>query len=138
MSAPMLPHETLLEPGLDAFGAMARRAFEALPQEVQDACGRVVFRVAEVADWRTLRELEIDHPLGLSGLYVGASLQPELANVSVVPVPEVWLYRQAILAEWHDRGNVTLEELVSHVLIHEIAHHFGWDDDQIDRAQGED
>jgi predicted Zn-dependent protease with MMP-like domain len=134
----MLPNETSHDPGLDAFEVLARRAFEALPEPVRAACGRVVFRVAEVADWRTLRELEIDHPLDLSGLYVGAALQPELANVAVVPVPEVWLYRQAILAEWHERGNVTLDDLVAHVLIHEIAHHFGWDDDQIDWAQADD
>jgi predicted Zn-dependent protease with MMP-like domain len=43
----------------------------------------------------------------------------------------IWLFRRPILDEWADRGNVTLEDLVRHVLVHELAHHFGWSDADI-------
>lgn len=133
----MLPRDLPDDPGLDVFEALARRAFADLPDGVRAACGRVVFRVADLADRATLAALEIDDPLDLTGLYVGSALQPELAGHGPVAVPEVWLYRAAILEEWHERGNVGLDELIAHVLIHEIAHHFGWDDDGIDRVQGD-
>lgn len=43
----------------------------------------------------------------------------------------IWLFQEPILAEWRDRGDVELADLVSHVLVHELAHHFGWNDAQI-------
>ncbi len=46
---------------------------------------------------------------------------------------EVWLYRRAILDEWAERGDVALDALVAHVLVHELAHHFGWSDEDIAR-----
>jgi predicted Zn-dependent protease with MMP-like domain len=51
------------------------------------------------------------------------------------PPPMIFLYRRPILDEWADRGDVTLEELVAHVLVHEIGHHFGLSDDDIDRIE---
>ena len=45
----------------------------------------------------------------------------------------VWLFRRAILDEWVERGNVTLTELVAHVVVHELAHHFGWSDEDVAR-----
>lgn len=133
----MLPHDILHDPPIETLLSLARRAFEELPDEVRLACGRVIFRVAEYADHQTLRSVDLDDPMELSGLYVGASILPELAGHGSTHVPEVWLYRQPILAEWRDRGDVTLDELVAHVLIHEIAHHFGYDDDEIDWVQAD-
>lgn len=133
----MLPRDIFHDPPIETFLALAQRAFDDLPDEVRLACGRVVFRVAEYADRRTLRSVDLDDPMELSGLYVGSSILPELANHGSTHVPEVWLYRQPILAEWRDRGDVTLDDLVAHVLIHEIAHHFGYDDDEIDWVQAD-
>lgn len=133
----MLPDDYAIDPSFETFMDLAKSAFDDLPEEVRLACGRVVFRVADFADRETLRSLDIDDAMELSGLYVGASILPELAGHGSTHVPEVWLYRQPILAEWRDRGDVTLEELVAHVLIHEIAHHFGYDDDEIDWAQAD-
>ena len=75
--------------------------------------------------------MEIDDPFELTGLYDGIALTQK----SVFDQPEgpdiVWLFRRPILEEWIDRGDIALGALVAHVLVHEIAHHLGWSDDDI-------
>ncbi|AUQ49036.1 Possibl zinc metallo-peptidase [Phaeobacter inhibens] len=56
----------------------------------------------------------------------------EKSVLDMAPPPDVvWLFRQSILAEWRDRGDVELNQLIAHVVIHEFAHHFGWTDEEI-------
>jgi predicted Zn-dependent protease with MMP-like domain len=118
-------------PSLDEFAALAETALAALPAEFRAATGDVVFRIDDFADDETLRELGIDDPFELSGLYHGV----DRAHRSVLdPSPAasmVFLYRRPILDEWAERGDVTLGELITHVLVHEIGHHFGLSDDDI-------
>ena len=78
-----------------------------------------------------LREMEIDDPLDLTGLYDGIPMTEKPPSWPA-PYPDaVWIFREPILQEWRDRGDVTLEDLVAHVTVHEFAHHFGWSDDDI-------
>lgn len=118
-------------PSLAEFETIARSAFAALPEEVRVACAEVVIRVE---DWPTVDQLsgfELMRPEDLTGLYEGTPLT-EKSVLDVEPRADlVWLFRRPILAEWVERKNVTVEELVSHVLVHELAHHFGWSDDDI-------
>jgi predicted Zn-dependent protease with MMP-like domain len=79
-----------------------------------------------------LAEMGIEDPFELSGLYMGVDLT-QRSIMDPAPAPAmVFLYRRAILDEWIDRGDVTLAELVAHVLVHEIGHHFGLSDEQMD------
>ena len=113
---------------------MAESAFAALPEGFRKLAGEVVFRVDDFPPDEVLDELGIDDPFGLTGLYSGVSL----ADRSVLAASEpsrVFLYRRPILDEWAERGDVTLEELVTHVLVHEIGHHFGLSDPQIDAIE---
>lgn len=125
------------EPSLDDLALLAEEAFARLPEPFRLACGRVVFRVAEAADPATLRALGLSHPLQLAGLYRGASVRADLANSGFLPPPEVWLYRAAIVHEWRQLGNVSLEEMVNHVLVHEIGHHMGLSDADIEHLEAE-
>lgn len=129
-------------PSLDEFAAMAEDAFAALPEEVRRLTGQVVFHVQDFADDQTLTDLEIDDPFELSGLYSGFPVGHQSVLDGVPHTSRVFLYRQPILAEWCERGDVPLGELVAHVLIHEIGHHFGLSDAQIhaieDAAERED
>lgn len=118
-------------PSLDDFARLAEAAFAALPDDFRAAAGEVIIRVDDFADEEVLAEMEIEDPFELTGLYHGV----DLANRSVMdPSPQpsrVFLYRRPILDEWSERGTVGLSELITHVLVHEIGHHFGLSDDDI-------
>ena len=131
----IMTHADRLAPSLDDFAALARRAFDALPPEFRDLSGEVVIRVDDFAAEDVLDELGIEDPFDLTGLYQGV----DLGRRSVLdPLPlasMVFLYRRPILDEWCERGDVSLADLVSHVLVHEIGHHFGLSDDDIHRIE---
>jgi predicted Zn-dependent protease with MMP-like domain len=119
-------------PSLDEMAAMAERAFAALPDPFRKMAGEVVFRVDDFPPDEVLDELGIEDSFGLTGLYSGVSLA-ERSVFGGAPEPSrVFLYRRPILDEWAENGEVTLEELVTHVLVHEIGHHFGLSDGDID------
>ena len=121
-------------PSLDDLAEMAERAFEALPDGFRKLAGEVVFRVDDFPPDEVLDELGIEDPFGLTGLYSGVSLADRTVLAAAEP-SRVFLYRRPILDEWAERGDVTLEELVTHVLVHEIGHHFGLTDPQIDAIE---
>ncbi|MBU1325714.1 MAG: metallopeptidase family protein [Alphaproteobacteria bacterium] len=122
-------------PSLDDFAALARAAFDALPEPFRGLAGDVVIRVDDFADEETLKMMEMEDPFELTGLYHGVDVG---ARDSLGPAPEpsrIFLYRRPILDEWAEHGEVTLGEMVAHVLIHEIGHHFGLTDDDIDHIE---
>ena len=111
--------------------ALARNAVAALPEAFRGAAEAVVLRVEEFAPDRILKDLQIEDPFELTGLYDGVPLtQKSVADQQVQP-DVIWLFRRAILEEWVARGDVSLADLVAHVMVHELAHHFGWSDDDI-------
>ncbi len=118
-------------PTLADFEALAQQAFDALPEMFRSRCDRLIVRVADFADPETLAELGLKDPFELTGLYRGVALTERSVSDPVVEPEEVWLFRRAILDEWADRGDVRLGELVGHILVHEIAHHFGLSDTEI-------
>ena len=120
-----------LAPSIAELDHLAEQAFLALPDAVRANCTTLIVRVEEEADEETLAAMEIDNPYELTGLYDGVPLTEKSVADPVPRTDVVWLYRRAILWEWVERGDVTLEELVTHVLVHEIAHHLGWTDDDI-------
>lgn len=121
-------------PSLDALAEMAERAFAALPEAFRKLAGEVIFRVDDFPPDDVLDDLGIEDPFGLTGLYSGVSLADRSVWAATEP-SRVFLYRRPILDEWAERGDVTLEALVSHVLVHEIGHHFGLSDPQIEAIE---
>jgi predicted Zn-dependent protease with MMP-like domain len=121
-----------LAPSLEDIARLAEAAFAELPEAFRRLAGEVLFRVDDFPDEEVLDALGIQDPFELTGLYQGV----DLGQRSILgPAPEsswIFLYRRPLLDEWADRGDVTLAELVSHVLVHEIGHHFGLSDEQID------
>lgn len=114
-------------PGADAIERVARAAIAKLPTQFAAHLGDVVLIVEEEADDETLAALGLEHPLELTGLYHGRPMG-EKSSIESGSVPDrIHLYRQAILAEWCETG-VRLDDLVAHVVIHEIGHHFGLSD----------
>jgi predicted Zn-dependent protease with MMP-like domain len=118
-------------PSIEDFEALAEWAYLNLPPKVRKACEGLAIRVVDVADEGLLVDLGIDDPFELTGLYEGEPLTQKSYGAQPLQPDIVWLFRRAILREWVDRGDVGLDALVSHVLVHEIAHHLGWSDDEI-------
>ncbi|MEO1911836.1 MAG: metallopeptidase family protein [Paracoccus sp. (in: a-proteobacteria)] len=121
----------LAAPDAAEIEAMARAAMTALPAEFAPAAAAVAIRVAEFAPEEMLDELQIDDPFELTGLYDGIPVtQKSIADQPGGP-DIIWLFRRPIIDEWAARGDIGLQDLVIHVVTHEMAHHFGWSDDDI-------
>jgi predicted Zn-dependent protease with MMP-like domain len=120
----------LRPPDLDAIDAIARRVFAALPSGFRALCEGLVIQVAEFPDDETMREMDAESEFDLLGLFRGRGLaQGEAATTGALP-NMIWLYRRPLLDYWCE-GENSLEEVVAHVLIHEIGHHFGLSDDDM-------
>jgi predicted Zn-dependent protease with MMP-like domain len=124
-------------PSLDEFADLAEAAFAALPSRVRRFTGAVSFRVQDFAEPEVLRDLDIEDPFELSGLYQGTSLLHRSAPGPAPEVSTIFLYRRPILDEWAELGDVSLGDLIAHVLTHEIGHHFGLTDADIDAIQAD-
>ncbi len=120
-----------MQDDLAHFEKVARDTVAALPLAFRPAAEAVVVRIVEWPAPDMLADLGIADPSGLTGLYQGIPVT-EKSVLDTATFPDVvWIFRQPILAEWRDRGNVALDDLIAHVVVHEFAHHFGWSDDDI-------
>jgi acetylglutamate kinase len=123
-------------PSEEDFHAMAEAALAAMPARLAQHVKGVAILVEDLADEATLADLGIDNPWELTGLYQGLPLT-ERSVSNPVPLPDtILLYREAILVEWIETGE-DLPHLVASVLVHEIAHHFGFSDADIERLEAE-
>lgn len=121
-------------PDIADIEALAERALGAIPERLRRHVGGVGIRVEEMADDETLDEMGIESAWDLTGLYRGVPLH--LRSVGDVPRgPDlIFLYRQPILLEWVENGE-DLYRLVRNVLVHEVAHHFGFSDADIEALE---
>ena len=124
----MTDWSALQAPSLDDFEALAQAAFAGLPEAFRALCGGVVIHVDDFPDDETLDEMECETPFDLLGLFRGIGLAQGEASMQTGQFPNmVWLYRRPILDYWAEHEE-TLGHLVTHVLVHEIGHHFGLSD----------
>ena len=110
---------------------LARAALEALSPQFRKAAGALVLRIVDFAPDEILDAMKIEDAFELTGLYDGIPLTEKSVSDQPVQPDAVWLFRRPILDEWASRGDVTLGDLVANVVVHEVAHHFGWSDDDI-------
>jgi predicted Zn-dependent protease with MMP-like domain len=123
-------------PGLTELDAMAQAAYRRLPQRFRALTGDVLIRLEDLPTDEVLDSLGIDSPFDLLGLYSGVDLaRKSVMDVSAVP-DMVFLYRRPILDYWAEHEE-TLGAILTHVLIHEIGHHFGLSDDDMERIEAE-
>ncbi|PPD28380.1 MAG: hypothetical protein CTY20_10190 [Hyphomicrobium sp.] len=121
-------------PTLEDFDAMAADAWGKLPGAFRQMCGDVVIRIEDFAEDEVLDELGIDSPFDLMGLYQGLSLDQKSVSDTAREPDMVFLYRRAILDYWAD-GDDALGDIVTHVLVHEIGHHFGFSDADMEEIE---
>jgi predicted Zn-dependent protease with MMP-like domain len=123
-------------PTLADFEALAADAWERLPAEFREVAGDLLIRVEDFATDETLESLGIEDPFELTGLYQGVSLTKQSVTDSAREPDIVFLYRRAILDEWTENGE-ELGHLVMHVLVHEIGHHFGFSDEDMEAIEAD-
>ena len=118
-------------PDLDAFEMLARAAYASLPVEFRRLTGEVTIAIAEFPEDEVLEELGLDSPFDLMGLFQGVGLPQGGAIADTGRMPNrIWLYRRPIL-DWWAEHDESLGAIVTHVLVHEIGHHFGFSDDDM-------
>lgn len=134
MKTPQMPTSNLADataPGADEIAALAEEIRAGFPPPFAALAAPVMLRVEEFADDEMLAELGLEDPFDLTGLYDGTPLTERLASEPPLQRDVVWLFRRAILDEWIGRGDISLRDLLSNVVVHEFAHHFGWSDEDI-------
>ena len=110
--------------------AIARRTLERLPSPFRESLSDIVLLVEPVADPDTARGLGLSHPMQLSGLYQGVPLHRQSVSQPGTLPERITLYSRPIVAEWRST-RFSLEQIVSHIVIHEVGHHFGFSDDDM-------
>ena len=123
-------------PTLDTLETLGIEALATIPEELRRHIGNVVIQVAEFPDDDTIDAMNLESPFDILGLYRGVTLKHRDSG-GPPSLDMIFLYRRPILDYWCETGE-DLAVLVRHVLIHEIGHHFGFSDDDMERIEGED
>jgi predicted Zn-dependent protease with MMP-like domain len=124
-----------IAPSLDDIEALAAEAYAQLPEGFRELCGDIIIRVSDFPSDDVLKELNAESPFDLLGLFHGVGMTSDGFTPATGQMPNmIWLYRRPILDYWAEHED-TLGDIVAHVLIHEIGHHFGLSDEDMERIE---
>jgi predicted Zn-dependent protease with MMP-like domain len=122
-------------PSLGDLESLAEAAYARLPEEFRALCEGVVIRIEDFPDDETMREMGCETPFDLLGLFRGLGLAQGGGLMQTGQFPNmVWLYRRPILDYWAEHEE-SLGSLITHVLVHEIGHHFGLSDEDMEAIE---
>jgi predicted Zn-dependent protease with MMP-like domain len=110
--------------------AIARRTLARLPSPFAESLKNIVLMIEPVANAATARSVGLNRPMQLSGLYQGVPLNHQSVSYPTMLPERITLYSRPIVAEWRS-SRVSLDQLVAHIVIHEVGHHFGFSDDDM-------
>jgi predicted Zn-dependent protease with MMP-like domain len=125
-----------LSPTLEDIERLANEAFATIPEDLRKHVANVVFRVEDFPDAETEREMELESPFDILGLYRGVAMPHHSTQLVRRSNDMIFLYRRPLLDYWCETGN-SLFDIVRNVLVHEIGHHFGFSDDDMHRIEAE-
>lgn len=137
MTASIRPWPRTAPPSLDDIERIARRELAVIPAPFRRHFESVVIRVEELCDEETERDLGLESPFDLLGLYNGIALGNKSVSATPSGLDMIFLYRRAILDYWCETGE-DLGRIVRHVLVHEVGHHFGLSDADMQRIEDEE
>ena len=121
-------------PDAVALATLAHRAIAAMPPVFRAHLEGIAVRIEEFADAAILADLDMDDPWELSGLYEGRPLTEQSLWDAGELAPTIRLFRRPLLDEWIETG-IALEDLITHVIVHEVGHHFGFSDDDMEAIE---
>ncbi len=123
-------------PSLEDFEQIAAEVYERLPPHFRAHCEGVAIRIEDFPDDDVCDEMELESPYDLLGLYDGVNMLDKVSGM-IDGVPDViFLYREPILDYWEEgEREENLRHIIAHVLIHEIGHHFGFSDEDMERIE---
>ncbi len=127
---PASPQSRHTAPSLEDIENLAADAFESIPAVLAQHLRDVVMQIVDFPDRETEREMELESPFDLLGLYRGVNLAEKSLGATPEDLDMIFLYRRPLLDHWCETGE-DLYTLVRHVLIHEIGHHFGFSDEDM-------
>ncbi len=129
-------NDKISAPSLADLEVLANRALATIPAELRRHLGAVVIRVEDFPDEDTEKEMELESPFDLLGLYRGIGMPRKSVSDPRPHIDMIFIYRRPILDYWCETGE-ELYRVVRHVLIHEIGHHFGFSDADMERIETE-
>ena len=121
-------------PSLAELETMAQDIFARLPENFRTLCEGLVIHIEDFPDAETEQEMGLESPFDLLGLYRGVNLGHKTVGQVSSDLDRIFLYRRPLLDYWCESGE-DLTHLVRHVLIHEIGHHFGLSDEDMERIE---
>ena len=113
---------------------IAARVYETIPRVLRRRADEVRIRVEEFPSEEVMREMALDTPFDLLGLYQGVPFGDKSVSDVRHDIDMIFLYRRPLLDYWLESGE-RLEDVVRHVLIHEIGHHFGFSDADMEHIE---
>ncbi|HEX7872718.1 MAG TPA: metallopeptidase family protein [Sphingobium sp.] len=123
-------------PDAAAIEVLAAQAVDRMPEAFRAHLGDIIFQVEDFADDAALAAVGLDDPWELTGLYEGRPLTEQSIWDSGDMPPRIRLFRRPLLEEWVETG-VALDDLIAHVIIHEVGHHFGFSDEDMHAIEEE-
>ena len=126
----------LTPPSLDDLELMAREGLATLPEQLRAFTTELVIHVADFPEQDVMEEMELDSPFDILGLYQGIVMDEQTIESSGTLPNMVFIYRRPVLEYWCETSE-DLRYVVRHVLIHEIGHHFGFSDEEMEALEAE-
>jgi predicted Zn-dependent protease with MMP-like domain len=124
-------------PEIADFEALAAVAYKNLPENFRALCEGIVFRIEDFPGEDVMKEMNLQSPFEILGLFTGVGMTDDVAMEETGRMPNtVHLYRRPILDYWAEHDEV-LGAIITHVLVHEIGHHFGLSDEDMERIEAE-
>lgn len=123
-----------LSPSIAEIESLAIDAYAHLPENFRSLCGEITMQISEFPDDQIIEDMGLESPFDLMGLFEGNGIGERFSLQTGDQVNRITLYRRAILDYWAEYEEA-LGDIVTHVLIHEIGHHFGLSDEEMERIE---
>lgn len=131
------PITSAIAPDLDAIAQLVSKAISGLPAAYKVMATAVAVNIMEFAPEDLLAEIGVMDPFEFTGLYTGIPLPEKSEDDPTSATDTIWIFRRPILDEWAMRGDVSIAQMVTHVTINELSHHFGWTPEEITKIDAD-